>query len=289
MIPAAIVIAALMVLNNWITHHNSGPTEQPFDWSFEIVNNLIIWLWWAVLLPVVARLSVALMASQTPLWMKLLVALLASIVIAMIHRYGALVIYILYFKLTSGHWLNAFGSHSLSWLFRGTIPSWIQLQVLLGSLLALSSYREKQQQALALSQLNAQLSDAELNALKMQLHPHFFFNTLNTISSLIDIDRDRAQQVIAKLGQLMRTMLDSAKRQYISLATEMDYIRDYLAIEGARFSDRLKTRMDIAPDCTSAQIPNLLLQPLVENAIKHGMATTSDAVSHHHHGQTLWR
>ena len=271
-------VAGVMVLNNWVTYNNSGPQTDPFNWTFEITNNLIVWLLWAVILPVVTRWFVKIGRWSAPWLIKLVSALVLSLLVACFHRYGSIIIYVFVFKIQYGGWLNAFGEHSLAWVIRGTIPSWIQLVVMQILMLAVTNFREKQQQALRLSELNAQLSDAELNALKMQLHPHFFFNTLNTISSLMDVDIDRAQQVVAKLGQLMRTMLDSAKRQFIPLQTEMDYIHDYLDIEGARFSDRLRPILDIGPETTQARIPNLLLQPLVENSIKHGIGTTSDQV-----------
>ncbi|MCJ8273238.1 MAG: histidine kinase, partial [Psychrosphaera sp.] len=240
--------------------------------------NLIIWLLWAALLPLISILFKRIFDLDKPQAVRLLIALALSLLIACIHRYGTVIIYIVFTKLTAGFWLNIFGEHSIAWVFRGTIPSWIQLVVMQVMIMAINNYREKQQQTLKLSKLNEQLSDAELNALKMQLHPHFFFNTLNSISSLMDIDIDKAQHVIAKLGQLMRTMLDSGKRQFIPLRTEIDYINDYLVIEGARFSDRLDARFDISENSLNAKIPNLLLQPLVENSIKHGIGGTSDEV-----------
>ncbi|NQZ07751.1 MAG: histidine kinase [Algicola sp.] len=278
LISTAIFIAALMVLNAWVTFNNMGPQQQPFGWAFEITNNLIIWLLWAALLPLISILFKRIVDLDRPQVVRLLIALALSLLIACIHRYGTVVIYIVFTKLTAGFWLNAFGEHSIAWVLRGTIPSWIQLILMQVMIMAINNYREKQQQTLKLSKLNEQLSDAELNALKMQLHPHFFFNTLNSISSLMDIDIDKAQHVVAKLGQLMRTMLDSAKRQFIPLKTEIDYINDYLVIEGARFSDRLDAHFDISEDSLNAKIPNLLLQPLVENSIKHGIGGTSDEV-----------
>lgn len=278
LILTAVMITAVFVLNSWVTHNNSGQQQNPFAWEFEIATNLISWLLWAGLLPLVFAGLNRIIGWQQPLIARILILLILSVLIAAIHRYAALVGYIAYYWLQSGNWLDAFGSHSISWVVRGTIPGWIQLTVMVLLIFGINSYQEKQKQALKLSQLNQQLSNAELNALKMQLHPHFFFNTLNTISSLMDIDIDKAQNVVAKLGQLMRTMLDSSKRQYIPLSMEIDYINDYLQIEGARFSDRLKVKFEVDDASLSATIPNLLLQPLVENSIKHGMSATSEQV-----------
>jgi len=278
LIGTAIFIAALFVFNNWVTHHNSGSKGTPFGWSYEIANNFITWLLWAILLPMISALFNRITQLNQPTLIRVLIGLFASILIASLHRYGSVVIYIIYTKILNGFWLNAFGEHTIAWVIWGTIPSLMQLIVMQVLIVAINNYRDKQQQALELSLLNQQLSNAELNALKMQLHPHFFFNTLNSISSLMDTDIEKAQQVIAKLGQLMRTMLDSSKRQFISLATEMNYINDYLAIEGARFSDRLSPVIDVSKDSLNAKIPNLLLQPLVENSIKHGMSATSKPV-----------
>jgi LytS/YehU family sensor histidine kinase len=136
---------------------------------------------------------------------------------------------------------------------------------------ALDYYYEFQGERARAGQLAAQLAQAELHALKMQLHPHFLFNTLHSISALLHEDIDAADQMIECLGNFLRLTLSNAGLQEVPLRQEMEFIRCYLEIEQIRFQDRLTVRMDIDPQTLDAQVPNLLWQPLVENAIKHGI------------------
>ncbi|MBO0797711.1 MAG: histidine kinase [Blastocatellia bacterium] len=142
-------------------------------------------------------------------------------------------------------------------------------------------YREQQLQAahleLRTTQLETQLVQAQLQALKMQLHPHFLFNTLHAISALMDDDVKGARRMIARLSELLRLTLESAGRQEVSLRQELDALERYLEIEQIRFQDRLTVKLAVAPETLDASVPNLILQPLVENAVRHGIAPRSTA------------
>jgi two-component system LytT family sensor kinase len=122
------------------------------------------------------------------------------------------------------------------------------------------------------SQLEAQLAQAQLNALKMQLHPHFLFNTLNSISALLHGDVEAADRMVARLGDFLRLTLENSESQEVTLDQELEFLRCYLDIELTRFQDRLRIEFDILPETRDALTPNLILQPLVENAIRHGIA-----------------
>ena len=121
-------------------------------------------------------------------------------------------------------------------------------------------------------QLEARLARAQLQSLRLQLHPHFLFNTLNTINALIGTDRRAAERVISGLSELLRMSLSSASEQEVTLARELELLTHYIEIQQIRFQDRLKVRFQIDPDARFALVPNLVLQPLVENAIRHGIA-----------------
>lgn len=143
-------------------------------------------------------------------------------------------------------------------------------------------WRAGQQLALELSAANAQLDSklvlANLNALKMQLQPHFLFNTLNSITALIRTGSTReAEDVTAGLGELLRRLLDHKQEMIVPLEREIDFLRRYLEIERMRFKNRLRFEIEVAPECLVASVPNLVLQPLVENAMKHGISRDARA------------
>jgi len=134
-------------------------------------------------------------------------------------------------------------------------------------------YRRLRERELRASQLEAQLAEARLQALKMQLEPHFLFNALHTIGQLVRTGQDAlAVQVVAGLGDLLRRVLDGAGTQEVPLKQELEFLRSYLDVEQVRFRDRLKAVVDAEPDTLDARVPYLILQPLVENAIRHGIA-----------------
>lgn len=127
------------------------------------------------------------------------------------------------------------------------------------------------------SALEAQLAQARLQALKAQLHPHFLFNTLNAISALMHRDVESADRMIALLSDLLRVSLENDDRHQVPLKEELEILERYLAIERIRFRDRLKIEIDVEPSCREVLVPRLILQPLVENSIIHGIALQSTA------------
>jgi two-component system, LytTR family, sensor kinase len=150
---------------------------------------------------------------------------------------------------------------------------------LLGAGYAVDYYRRYRARELETSRLAAesaaletQLVESRLQSLKMQLQPHFLFNTLNAISSLVREDPERAQRMIAHLGDLLRATLDRGAQQEVTVKEEVELLQPYLEIEKARFGDRLTVELDVDPAVLDSPIPHLLLQPLVENAMNHGIA-----------------
>jgi len=133
-------------------------------------------------------------------------------------------------------------------------------------------YRRYREEELRRSHLEAQLARAELRALKMQLHPHFLFNTLHSISALQLEDVAAAQKMMARLGDFLRLTLENAGLQMVPLRREIEFLKCYLDIEQVRFGKRLTAVIEVEPEALDAPAPNLILQPLVENAIRHGIA-----------------
>ncbi|NIM16404.1 MAG: hypothetical protein GTO45_30800 [Candidatus Aminicenantes bacterium] len=155
---------------------------------------------------------------------------------------------------------------------------WFRLSVLVVVVGAIAGYvkikisrvKKYREQELILSRMQSQLAEAELKALKAQLHPHFLFNTFNVISSLMHENVEAADEVLTKLGDLLRLMFSNAGQQMVTLKSEIEFISIYLELHQVRFQDKLNVVMEIADDTLAAQIPNFLLQPLVENAVIHG-------------------
>ena len=138
--------------------------------------------------------------------------------------------------------------------------------------LAVNYYRNYLAEEQRAAELREQLAHAQLQALKMQLHPHFLFNTLNAISELIVKEPETAERMVIQLSDMLRLSLDTIGVEEVPLKQELDFVQRYLAIEQTRFRDRLAVRMEIAPETLDAPVPSMLLQPLVENAIRHGIA-----------------
>jgi len=137
---------------------------------------------------------------------------------------------------------------------------------------ALLYYDDFRASELQQSSLKTQLAQAQLRALKMQVHPHFLFNTLHSISSLVLEDPTKANSMIARLGDFLRLTVDNSEQQWVTLKEETEFLRCYLDIEQVRFGDRLTVAFELEPQTLSAQVPHLILQPVVENAIQHAIA-----------------
>lgn len=145
---------------------------------------------------------------------------------------------------------------------------------------AIGFYRRFRERQLAAIQLETQLARAQVRALRMQLNPHFLFNAMNSIAMLIrHQERDEAVRTVAGLSDLLRYVLEDTREQEVPLQQELEFVQRYLAIEEVRFRDRLEVRIDAEPVTLDALVPNLILQPLVENAIRHGIAKRAAARS----------
>jgi len=134
-------------------------------------------------------------------------------------------------------------------------------------------YRRLRERELAATRLSAQLADARMQALRMQLNPHFLFNAMNSIAMLVrDARREAAVDTLEGLSDLLRYVLDDSASQEVRLKRELEFIERYLRIEQVRFQDRLHVHVDVDGETLEAMVPNLVLQPIVENAIRHGIA-----------------
>ena len=170
----------------------------------------------------------------------------------------------------NGHWhaVGQFRSALLSECLATRLLAYLAIVTLGRTAHYFGLYRTRQLHA---SDLESRLARTHLQVLKMQLQPHFLFNTLNTVAELVHTDPDAADQMITRLGRLLRLSLDNAGHQVVPLRQEIDFLRVYLQIEQVRFQDRLQIVWDVAPDTLDAAVPTLLWQPVLENAIRHGV------------------
>ena len=137
---------------------------------------------------------------------------------------------------------------------------------------SLGYYRQAQDRAVKAANLEARLAESRLKTLEAELHPHFLFNTLHAISTLVHSNPDAADRMISRLSDLLRITLNRSASAGVPLQEELEFLQKYLDIEQTRFQDRLTVRYDIDPDTLDAEVPRLILQPIVENAIKHGVS-----------------
>jgi two-component system, LytTR family, sensor kinase len=171
-------------------------------------------------------------------------------------------------------WLYPFSGHRLLSVFLHTTFNYMQITAVGW---AVHYQREARVRGVRASRLEASLAEARLAMLRMQLQPHFLFNTLNSIAALMRRDVDAADRMIARLAELLRHSLDTTGRREVTLREELDTLARYLEIEQTRFADRLTVRYEVDPETLDALVPGLILQPIVENAVHHGVAQRASA------------
>jgi two-component system LytT family sensor kinase len=174
-------------------------------------------------------------------------------------------------------YMGHFGRDYLSWIMTSVPWSVVMYFTILGCVYAFTYFAEAREREAQQAKLSAQLAEARLGALRMQLNPHFLFNSLNALAVLVRDQKTRdASRMLELLGAVLRQVLQGEKRQEVTLAEELRFIEQYLAIEQVRFSDRLELRWAIDPSLRDALVPEFILQPLVENAVRHGIAKRSE-------------
>lgn len=268
-----------MALDVWRAHGALGEPERGFraTWIFRYSD---IAYWWA-LLPVLLAWRRRLDASWR--WWALLLAHAGAAALAAGLALGARVIFLLIANRLPAAFFPEVLRDTAEWsALAGGVLVYTALVVPLYAIEFYLRWRAEQREAAELKLANAQVETrlvrANLDALKMQLHPHFLFNALNSITALIRRGQtEEAEEGVAKLGNLLRRALDHKQDQFVTLADELEFLEHYFAIERIRFRDRLLVDLAAGPECRAARLPSLLLQPLVENAMKHGFSRATGA------------
>lgn len=269
----------LLVLIAWtlngILFSTQLKTGMAGRWDIELWRTMIWGMGycylWAALTPAVIGLTKKFSFEGQRLLPNIAFHLVLSLVVAYIVRVASEVLRAKYvFQAEYLDWTRMLTSSYLDFDY-GVMMYWFIVLITL----TFNAYKKYREGELRTSQLETKLAQAQLQALKMQLHPHFLFNTMNAISVLIKKNPDAAQKMLTRLAELLRMSLDQAGVQEVSLKQEMEFLDRYIKIQQTRFGDRLSVSMKVEDGVLDARVPNLILQPLVENAIEHGVAKRS--------------
>jgi len=254
----------------WESYYGNDPV-----WLHTWLKSLPWWVNWAFVTPVVFAATRIISLKQKSIFRPLLANLGLLLVVFTLY-WGMTIMEVALIKYGS---INSF---VLDQSVRELLLSPLHMDFLvylaiLGLGYGMSYYQESRQQVLDNEQLARQLAEIELHALKSQLDPHFLFNTLNTIAGLIRLDKKKdAVKALSELSLMLRKVLENQSNQFINLEQEMEFIHSYLAIQKMRFENKLLTDIRIDQDCYKFDIPFMLLQPLVENAVQHGSQLETD-------------
>jgi signal transduction histidine kinase len=254
-----------------------------------LAGSLTQWWAWGLVAPLVVAADRRLPFSDRQLARRLAAHLALSFVFTIVYVYLTAVL-----RATAqlAPWQAVFTTTLITNALGGMyLWGWLVYWVILGGWLALNYYERFVTSELRRERLERRFSEARLNNLRLQLDPHFLFNALNTVSAQVDRDPKLARRMIEHLGDLLRLSLDSKDRQEVALVEELAFLDHYLAIQRIRFGDHLRIATDVAPDVRHAAVPSLILQPLVENAVRHGLASRASGgtvtISAHPRGDRL--
>jgi hypothetical protein len=268
-----LVIAALLAAATALECHSlSSAPASLFSWSLSLAYGCLLWFWWAMVVEVLWRIGnrwpAALSVSLKSAGAQILVAC------------GVVFLHLAVLQVNT-RWIARVGPPIARTEYGGLdffcLPR-IGLELLVYGLIwfactALHTQLTARRDAMRSLELERQLSIAHLRALQMQLEPHFLFNTLNAVTTLMELGRrEEALETLNNLNTILKTVLKRNTPSKIPLAQELEIVESYLAIERVRFADRLRVDMDLDPGVLDGMVPCFLLQPIVENAIRHGIA-----------------
>ena len=272
------ITAALLALATAVECHEYATATFPnSSWLPSLIYGAVLWFWWAGV-----ALALRIAARR---WPKIFAISLKNAIGQLVIAAGVAGAHLKLLQITLHalvvHWpyLGEIGYEQVArfGIERMSLEGLLYM-ILWATCVAISVQIARQQEALQLAELKQQLSSAHLRALQMQLKPHFLFNTLNAITTLVELGkREEAMQTLAHLNAILRSTLAQEVPEKISLAREIAVVENYLAIEQIRFSDRLHVEMRVDPGALDGLVPCFLLQPIIENAIRHGISQLEDS------------
>jgi sensor histidine kinase YesM len=268
---AAAIIALLFAAQNYAF---AGIEGLPRSWSRSLRVQLIVWYSWALLAPFIIALADRWPIVRHAFKRRVALWLVAALLFAGLHAALSMTALVKLHVLPPppgvvpslwyGIWVRFQGNVAADLIYFTMIALAIHVN---------ASLVEARARDVRESQLTARLAEAELHVLKAQLHPHFFFNTLNTVSGLMATDVERARTVMANLGDLLRLSMHRLASDETVLSEEFAFLEKYLAIQRARYGERLQASLHMDHVTGDAMVPSLILQPLVENAVRYAIET----------------
>ena len=269
---AAIVLILLMIFQS------SSYNEEGFQlYANQVILFSLNYLLWAAMARFVFQWTYGLEFSNGQLKSSLLRLTALALTVSLVQLLLSNALYYLamfvFFDFSLNQMFESFSQIAI----RAYASRIVDFLVIVALLRGLANYRKLNEQKLAMAELQSLLTQTRLEALKMQLNPHFLFNSLHAIHAMIGYDNEKARNILIKISGLLRKILELGEKQLIPLHEELDYLKDYLDIEQERFHDRLTVKYEIEDALLPVYVPSLLLQPLAENAIKHGVSTLEEA------------
>jgi two-component system, LytTR family, sensor kinase len=246
------------------------PGLSATNWKRPLLGSLAQWWSWGLVTPLVFWLDTRLPFQEKQLGKRILAQLLPSVALTFLYIYVFAAVRAL---VVLGTWSALVDPRLFTGAFRGGfLWSWLVYWLIFGARQTYLYYEHYLASELRLERMERSFSQARLNALRMQLDPHFLFNALNTISAQVERDPRLARCMIEHLGDLLRLSLEARDKQEVPLAEEMAFLDHYIAIQKIRFGAGLRIETRVAPEVKYALVPCLIVQPLVENAIRHGIS-----------------
>ena len=262
-----LLVALFFSAQNILVHVSRG---MPMDWQWDVFHEFVYWGLWAALTPTIFR------ASSAATWGRRLLPAAPVALVQIAATYSLHGLILLALGVLPAADARTWFVTKVPGLIWGTFTGALYYALIAAMHWTAEYRRMYHAERLAAAKLHASLTGARLDALRGQLQPHFLFNTLNAIAVLTEESPERARQMVIGLGELLRVSLDQGERHEVPLARELEILERYLAIQRERFGSRLRTQIAIPDECLPGLVPVLLLQPLVENAIRHGVEGRMD-------------
>lgn len=270
----AFTIALVFTLQKYMLHrlYMEAIPLPFFNWIQRATPPFTTYLTWALITPIIYTWFLKWPPSARPIIRTVGRYIVMGVAIAVLNALIANIMH--YLVLWAVGYFNPADPLHRAWVVKAFLPDsalrFMEFWVVLGIIAALDNARRRKEDRVKLVEIEHELQNVQHDALKKQLQPHFLFNTLNTVSTLMEENVEAARTVLDQLAVLLRASLNRERKDRIPLEQEIEHAASYLGIQSMRFNDRLQVRYDVHHDCEEALVPSMLVQPLVENSLKHG-------------------